>query len=103
MSITKEHLEEVSPEQLYLVFDRLRLIGMILGQLGLLEVVLDPDAGATAKATAARALTQLGEEPQTIVDRLKSSPLASKSPDELRALLQEAADAGDVTLILEDG
>ncbi len=102
MPITKEDLEKVKPEQLYAVFDRLRLIGMVLGQLGLLSVVLNESSGATAKATAARALVTLGEDPQTIVDRLKESSLAEKTPEELEAMIREASEAGDPELLLKD-
>ena len=87
-----EKLDHITPERLDVLQDRLRLIGAILGQMALLEVVADSDAPATARVSAAKTLTDMGGEPQTIIERLKSSPFLDKSPAQLRKMIQDIQD-----------
>lgn len=89
MTVSQEELLAMHPEKLAQAYDRLRLIGMVLGQLALLEIITDPDAGATAKAQAARTLTSLIDDPKMVADALEHSPLAGKSPEELRELIDK--------------
>jgi hypothetical protein len=87
MTIIQEELLALGPDKLSKVYDEITLVGIVLGRLALLEVVLDPTAGSTAKAQAAKTLTQIGESPQIISERLKASQFADKSPTELRELI----------------
>jgi hypothetical protein len=92
MPITPQDLEGLKPDKLSFLSEQLKLIGYVLGHLALIDVVVDADAPATAKAQAGRTLTQVGEDPQTIVDRLKESQFADKSPEELREYIRSMRD-----------
>jgi len=89
VSVTQEHLMQMAPDKLHQLHDKFTLIGVILGKLALLDVVTDPNAVSTAKAQAGKTLTQIGESPQTITERLKESQFADMSPDELRTLIMK--------------
>jgi hypothetical protein len=88
----RETLEKLPLNRLDLLQDRLRLVGLILGQLALLEVVNDTDAPATARVQSAKTLTDMGGDPQTIIERLRSSTFLDKSPEELKQLVQQLQD-----------
>jgi len=92
MPVTPEDLKALSSDRLSYLADQLVLVGYVLGRLALIEVCIDEGATPTAKAQAGRALTQIGESPQTIVDRLKGSKFADKSPEQLRDYIQKLRD-----------
>ncbi len=92
-----EDLRTLPLERLDILQDHLRLVGLVLGQLALLEVVVDEDAPANSRVQAARCLTEMGGDPQTIIERLKASPFVDKSPEELRKMIQDLRD-GEIEL-----
>lgn len=97
MPISPVELLELEPTSLGTLHEKLKLMGVVLGQLALIEVVCDPDAGATAKATAGKVLTQLAGDPHTIAERIKASEFADKSPEDLRAMI-ERLKSGETSL-----
>ena len=98
----RKDLEELEPEILAIAFDRLQLVGLVLAQIALIEVVADPHANDNSKVQAARGLTNLGVDPNILAERLRASPLANKSPEELRELVRGLRDAENVKKLAEE-
>lgn len=78
-----------APNRLDELYDTLKLLGVVLGQLALLDVIADPTAEAAAKVSAARALTSLKESPESISERLRRSPFSHLTAEQLAAIVQE--------------
>ena len=83
-----EYLKEMDPERLHVLHQRLTLVGAVLAQISLLEVVADKNAADNSKVQAAKVLTSMGGDPQILAQQLKASPLADKSPEELREMVE---------------
>ena len=80
------------PEKLDQQHDYLRLLGIVLGQIALLEVATMRITGkgdAAAKVAAARALMNTKEAPDTIAERLRRSAFADLNPEQLECIVQE--------------
>lgn len=88
MTELQETLKSLEPETLDLVHQRLLLVGVVLAQIRMLEVVADIHASDNAAVQAAKVLTNVGMDPHVLAERLKASALASKSPDQLRELVK---------------
>jgi len=69
------------------VHDLLKLMGVVLGQLALLEIVIDRDADEKARVSAARILTSIKEDPEHIAERLRRSPFAALTVEQLEAII----------------
>jgi hypothetical protein len=94
---------ELEPRDLLDLNERLKLVGLILGRLALLEVVTDSSTGAGPKATAGKALTTLGEDPRALLERMKGSTFSENTPDELRQLIKDLKEGrADITDLLEE-
>jgi len=86
-----------TPQQIDQLHDTLRLLGVVLGQMALLDVVTDPNAKDAPKVAAARALMDLKEKPEHIAERLKAAPFAGLTLEEIQDILQEMKE-GDYDL-----
>jgi hypothetical protein len=93
----QEDIVHLTPDQLHTVHEKFKLIGLVLGQLALIEVVCDPNASDTARASAGKTLTSLKEDPITISERLKESQFADMSPEELKTFISDLK-TGDKTV-----
>lgn len=80
---------DLRPETLDQIHDTLKLIGVVLGQMALLEVATDPKAEAAPKVSAARALMNIGEPPERIAERLRKSMFSRLSVAELGAMIEK--------------
>lgn len=69
--------------------DMLRLIGQVVALRTLLEVASSPVAEASAKVSAARALSQLAkdEDPEKTAERLRAAPFSDFTHEELSKLM----------------
>ena len=99
-----QQLKHLEPGQLSSLTDRLGLIGLVLAQLALLDIVADDGASTTARVQAAKELTSLVKDPQTVSERLKSSQFEDMTPDELKKLVRDLQ-SGKVELaeLLQEG
>ena len=85
-------LEQMAPEGLDILHQRLALVGVVLAQIALLEVVADKGASDNAKIQAAKVLTSTWDDTTTLAQQLRASPLAHKTPEELRNLVTKLRD-----------
>lgn len=88
----------LSPQGIDETHDYLRLLGIVLGQLALLEVVCDPKAEAKDKVSAARILTSIKESPEAIAERLRRSPFTGMSMEDLKELVGKISSGDAKTL-----
>lgn len=84
--------------------DLLRLIGIVVGQIALLDTVTSKSADPRAKVAAAKILTSTKERPEAIAERLRRSPLADLSFDELSVIIERVkqGDTFDLQQILAE-
>jgi hypothetical protein len=75
------------PETLDQVHDTLKLLGVVLGQMALLEIATDPAAETAPRVSAARALMKIDESPEAISERLKKSALAGLTVAQLGLII----------------
>lgn len=92
-----EVLATAKPEKLNEVYDQLRLLGLVMGQIALLDVVSNLKVEPAARVAAARALIGLKETPESIAERLKRSPFADLRVDQLESIVQQVK-AGNTDL-----
>lgn len=90
MTIVSELVDEnFQPELLDQVHDTLKLVGVVLGQMALIDVVNNPLAKPEARVTAAKALMQIDEAPERIAERLRKSVFSRLSVQELGAMIEK--------------
>jgi hypothetical protein len=87
-----ELLKEAAPDleavtRLDYAYDQLRLVGAVIGLKKLLETVVDPETDEKTRVSAARVLVDLKEEPERIIERLRSAPYADVSVEELERMV----------------
>lgn len=80
---------DLQPETLDQIHDTLKLIGVVMGQMALLEVITSPLAEAAPKVAAARALMKIDEAPERIAERLRKSSFSRLSVAELGAMIEK--------------
>src|SRR6266700_2835776 len=75
------------PKRLDELYDFMKLLGVVLGY----QALLNAATSGTDKerVPAARALINLKEDPEAISERLRRSPLADLSLEQLRSIVQE--------------
>lgn len=81
--------DKFSPDRLDQAHDLLKLLGIVLGQMALLEIVTDRAADEKARVSAARALMSVKEDPETIAERLRRSVFAGLTTGQLGAMVEE--------------
>jgi hypothetical protein len=96
-SFSKLIQDGVAPKSLDETHDLLRLLGIVLGQIALLDVATDPASKDTARVAAAKALMDVHESPLAIAERLRRSPFAGLSAQQLQTIVQ-AVKAGETDL-----
>lgn len=89
----KEQLEALveegfSPAGIHEVHDTFKLLGIVLGQAALLEIVANPQSEDTARVAAAKALMSVKEEPTNIAERLRRSAFVGLTVEQLQAIVQ---------------
>ncbi len=94
------------PKRLDEMYDLLKLVGVVLGQIALLEEAVD-GADPKARVSAARVLVSLKEDPAAIAERLKRSPLADLNIEQLQRIVQGVksgeTDVGKLIQEVKDG
>lgn len=78
---------DLSIERIDQTHDLLRLMGIILAQMALLEVLNNPLSAATARVAAAKQLLSTGEDPASIAERLRTSPLSGLTYEQIQQIL----------------
>ncbi len=91
---------DVKPEGLADTYDFLRLLGAVAGQIALLDVATNC-SDPKAQASAARALIQLKEKPEHIVERLRSSRFNSLNTKDLHTIVQDIRRGKDPKIALQ--
>ena len=81
--------EGFKPEGMDQVHDTLKLVGIVLGQMALLEIITDKDAEDSDRVAAARLLLSVKEAPEIIADRLRKSSFARLKTEELGAMIEK--------------
>lgn len=82
--------DKFSPDRLDQAHDLLKLLGIVLGQMALLEIVTDRGADEKARVSAARALMSVKEDPETIAERLRRSVFADLTTENLHEMFEKA-------------
>ena len=85
------------PQRLDEIHEYLKLLGVVLGQIALLDVAtasLTGKGDAAAKVAAARALMSLKEKPEAIVERLRRSPFTDLRFQDLESIVQQLKEGG---------
>lgn len=77
-----------TPTDLGSSHDLLKLVGVVLAQHALLEIVVDPKIDEKARVSAARTLLATKESPVTIAERLRRSPFAGLTAAQLTTMIQ---------------
>lgn len=91
-----ESILSATPEGLGEQYDYLRLLGAVVGQIALIDVAAS--AGPAERASAARALIKLDEEPENVAERLRASPfkdLDTKALQRMAKLLRKGVSPHD--------
>jgi hypothetical protein len=83
--------DRVQARQLDEQHDTMRLMGIVLSLQALLDVVTQPttEKNAAAKVSAAKILLATKETPETIAERLRRSPLAGLTTQQLQAIVEK--------------
>lgn len=93
------------PENLGQMYDTLRLLGVVMGHVALLDVIGDDLVDPRARVAAARALVSLKERPEDIVARLRASVFEGLSVKQLESIVQQLREGSsnkDLQTIIED-
>lgn len=77
--------------------EMLRLLGAVLGRKALLELVVESES-EQIRVSAAKELVKLGEDPDRIVERLRSMPFQDMSMSELEALVENGELDTDIAI-----
>lgn len=83
------------PERLDELHDFLRLLGVVIGQVTLLSVATSPTAEAAPRVSAAKALLDIKETPETLAERIRRSPFSGLTLADLEAMITRIRN-GDV-------
>lgn len=90
-----------TPKTLDAVHDTLKLLGIVLSQMALLQVITDPEADNKDIVAASKTLLSHKEDPENIVERLKRSPFAGLSVEQLQTIVHEVKlGGGNLTSLL---
>ena len=89
-----------TPQSLDQTHDLLKLLGIVLAQIALLTVVTDPEAEAAPKVSAARALLDLHESPESIAERLRRSPFQALTASELQSIVDKVRSGATIQDVL---
>lgn len=81
--------EGFKPEGQGQVYDTLRLLGLVLAQMALLEIITSKEAEDSDRVAAARLLLNTKESPEGIADRLRKSSFAGLKTEELANMIQQ--------------
>lgn len=92
--IEKQGLKPKTIDQTY---DLMKLIGFVVAQMALLEVVASASAKDRDRVRAAKTLLTGTEDPNSVAERLRRSPFASLTAKELEAMIQRVK-AGEDTI-----
>jgi hypothetical protein len=106
VSLEKLLQSGIDASKLDQAYDALKLMGLVLGHITLLEVANDREADEGARVSAARALTSIKEPPEAIAERIRTSSFKDLSVDELKAMLEKLIQGQSVTSLIqgpEDG
>lgn len=90
-----------TPEGLGESWDMLRLIGVVVGQVTLLDIATGT-ANATDRVAASRALVALKEEPVNIAERLRSSQFSKLNTSELHQMIEDVKGGKNPKLALDE-
>jgi len=93
-------LQHSAPEDLSSVYEQLKLLGVVIGQIALLDAATS-SGDMKAKVSAARALAGLKESPAEIAERLKAGPFAKLSTRDLRGIVEQIKDGRDPRTVLK--
>jgi len=93
-------LDVATPENLSTSYDLLKLLGMVVGQITLLDIATG-SADAKARTSAARALAGLKESPNEIAERLKAGPFAGLTTGDLRTVVEQIRQGKDPKQVLQ--
>jgi len=81
----------------------LKLLGVVMAQITLLDVLSSPETSAREKVAASRILLEtVKEPPEVIAERLQRSPFAHLSMEELRALAEKVGHGDAASLLSTD-
>ena len=78
----------LKPERLDQVHDTLKLLGVVLGQMALLEIATDSTVEAAPRVSAARALMKIDESPEAIAERLRKSAFVGLTVSQLKIMVE---------------
>ena len=103
-----ELLKEAAPDleavsRLDYTFDQLKLVGAVIGLKKLLETVVDPETDEKTRVSAAKVLVDLKEDPERIIERLRSAPYVEVSVEELEHMIKTGEFDSSETLQLTEG
>lgn len=98
--------EGFQPKRLDEMYDLLKLLGVVLGYIALLEEAVD-GLDPKSRVSAARALVSLKEDPESIAERLRRSPFADLNVEQLQAIVHKVksgeTDLAKITQEVKDG
>lgn len=78
-----------NPKTIDETHDTLRLLGMVLAQTALLEMVTDKKSDPKARVSAARALLMTKESPEAIAERLRRSLFRDLTVEQLESMIMQ--------------
>lgn len=93
VEVAKLITEKFVPQSLDQLHEYLKLLGIVVGQFTLLEMATS-STDAKARVAAARALLSNKERPEDVAERLRRSPFAHLSAEQLHAIIKEAKVSG---------
>src|SRR2546429_499172 len=89
------------PKKLDELLDFMKLLGVVLGYQSLLEAATS--GTEKERVPAARALINLKEDPESIAERLRRSPFAELTLDQLRGIVRGLGDGRtDIDALIEE-
>lgn len=87
---TAEEIQQsgISPEGLESIFDSQRLIGVVLAQMSLLDIMVNSASGEERRKAAYQFLRSVDEDPERIADRLRASAFQDMSLEQLEDIVR---------------
>jgi len=73
-------------------YDTIRLLGAVIGLMKLLQLATSATSDEKVVLAAARALTDLREDPDAIVERLRAAPFAEYTTEQLAWLAEQVGE-----------
>ena len=92
---------DTTPEGLSASHDFLRLLGIVVGQVTLLDIATSPTADPAPRVAAARALTSIKEDPEQIAERLRSSQFKDLNTKDLHDVVASIREGNDPKAALQ--